>query len=242
MKKILQQPAFVCVMFVMLFLFLLFLPIIVIASFSILLYLILSPFLFWAGVMIIRTCRDVLVWDYADRGTNNLTKSIELFIAQINATKNIIRIFDDGDYQAGGMYNDKSVMTALKDKIRKNDKFKIDIQFNSKPNENQIFSLAKKYKKNIKISYNPDFDLLKREEDEIHFRSSDDGELCHISRHKLGAVKRNYFSYEKPDYFDFCIPLTNWRPFSISEEKGENHPIFLSKNIFDKQKKTFKTI
>ena len=69
--------------------------------------------------MIIRTCRDVLVWDYADRGTNNLTKSIELFIAQINATKNIIRIFDDGDYQAGGMYNDKSVMkllmTALKD-------------------------------------------------------------------------------------------------------------------------------
>ena len=82
----------------------------------------------------------------------------------------------------------------------------------------------------------------KREEDEIHFRSSDDGELCHISRHELGAVKRNYFSYEKPDYFDFCIPLTNWRPFSISEEKGENHPIFLSKNIFDKQKKTFKTI
>ena len=239
MKKILQHPAFV---FVMLCLFLLVLPMVVIIPFSFPLYLILSPFLFWAGVMIILTCRDVLVWDYASRGTNNLTKSIELFITQIKKTKNSICIFDDGDYQEGGMYNDESVMMAIEDKIKEEKGFKIDIQFNSEPNDNQIFNLAKKYKNNIKISYNPDFDPLKREEDEIHFRSSDDGELCHISRHKFGADKRNYFSYEKPDYFDFCVPLTNWRPFSISEKKGKNHPIFLSKNIFDKQKKTFKTI
>ena len=171
-------------------------------------------------------------WRY-EKTTNSLPKSIKLFEEQIGKTKNILQIFDDGNVMPGGMYHNESVMKALKNKIKQNENFKISIQFNSKPNKNSIFKLAKKFKKNIEIKHNPN--PIQRKGEEVHFRISDNGRRCHISEHKWKEDKRSVISFKKPFFFD-------WYLFGLGEKGNENHPVFLSRSIFNKQNKSFEIV
>ena len=173
------------------------------------------------------------IWDF-EKQQNAQDTSVKLFKEQIDRTKNTLQIFDDGNYMKEGIYDDKNVMKALENKIKQNENFKISIQFNSKPNENSIFELAKKFKENIEIKHNPDGNAIKREGEEIHFRISDDGEFCHISKHKVKDMKRSYISYERPNRL-FCLPF-------IDKNSSKNHPIFFSQDIFNSQKDAWNKI
>ena len=99
--------------------------------------------------------------------TNNPRKSVRLFKEQINKTKNRLQIFDDGnEIESDGknsenneknkdnedIYNNPIIMAALKKKIQGNPGFKIDIQFNSVPNENRYLNLQKSLKTILKLN------------------------------------------------------------------------------------------
>ena len=182
--------------------------------------------------------------------TNNPRKSVRLFKKQINKTKNSLQIFDDGNkIESDGknsenneknkdnedIYNNPIIMAALKKKIKGNPGFKIDIQFNSVPNENKIFKLAEDFKNNIEIKHNIDSDACKRTGEETHVRISDNGKICHISRHKWGEKERSVTSFKKPFHF-------NWYLFGLKEEGHENHPVFLSRRIFNRNEQSNKFI
>ena len=103
------------------------------------------------------------------------------YLRQIGKTKNILQIFDDGNVMPGGMYNNESVMTALKNKIKKMKILKLIFNLILNLIKIVYLNLQKSLKKILKLSIILILILLKRKGEEVHFRISDNGRICHIS-------------------------------------------------------------
>ena len=131
--------------------------------------------------------------------SNNDEEAIKNFLNQIETTKKGIQIFDDGDYMKNSIYHNKKVIETLKCKIKKNSSFRLDIHFNEEEDKRKrlkIYKLKDDYPKNISIKDG----LSKKRNDDFHFKISDFGKYCYVSKHKKGEESRMYLEYHKKPY------------------------------------------
>ena len=128
--------------------------------------------------------------------SNNDEEAINNFLKQIETTKKGIQIFDDGDYMKNSIYNKDEVIEALKCKIKENSRFRLDIHFNEEEDKRKrlkIYKLKDDCPKNISIKDG----LSKKRNDDLHFKISDFGKYCYVSKHKRGEESRMYLDYHR---------------------------------------------
>ncbi len=113
------------------------------------------------------------------------------YLAQ--AQKNLI-IFDDGNVSEdfASIYNDNSIIDKLRNKLKQNSIFKLNMHFNCKENL-AVNTLSSEFPEQVHIKYNP----YNRKDGEWHFKLFDDGNICYASCHKLNEVNRAFAIYKK---------------------------------------------
>ena len=132
--------------------------------------------------------------------SNNDEEAINNFLQQIEKTEESIQIFDDGDYMKNSIYNKDEVIKTLECKIEENSRFRLDIHFNENEGTEEkrlkIYQLKDDCPKNISIKDG----LSKKRNDDFHFKISDFGKYCYVSKHKRGEESRMYLEYHKKPY------------------------------------------
>ena len=132
--------------------------------------------------------------------SNNDEEAINNFLQQIEKTEESIQIFDDGDYMKNSIYNKDEVIKTLECKIEENSRFRLDIHFNENEGTEEkrlkIYQLKDDCPKNISIKDG----LSKKRNDDLHFKISDFGKYCYVSKHKRGEESRMYLEYHKKPY------------------------------------------
>ena len=159
-----------------------------------------------------------------ESGVNDNSSAVYNFKKQIQKTKKSICIFDDGNYMEGSIYNDQGVVDLLEKKITQ-EKINLNIQFNNK--DDLLINKLVEYDK-VQIRYNP---KKNRDPNENHFRISDEGRYCYISKHKHGVEKRVFDVYQKS-----IAKL----PFFNLDEEYPDHPVAICKKKFQSQERIYK--
>lgn len=108
------------------------------------------------------------------------------FIQLLDEAKALMIVYDDGNNTSGSLYNDRSVIDAVRIKLRSAPEFKLQCLFNC---DDQV-ELRRE------LANEPQVDIRTRRDSgrgsKIHYKIIDGGEKAYLSRHEPGATKRRF--------------------------------------------------
>ena len=168
----------------------------------------------------------------SDVHTNDDEVATKNFLCQIEKTKKNIRIFDDGNFMQNSIYNKDEVIKKLEEKVKgENSRFRLEIHFNDEKGSGKkgvlaIYDLASKYPERISIKDDLQNCVsikggLKIRGDGFHFKISDFGKYCYVSKHKKGDKSRKYLEYEKK-WFQSMHPVVRDCNKTFAEQSRSN--------------------
>lgn len=106
------------------------------------------------------------------------------FIQLLDEAKALMIVYDDGDNTSGSLYNDQSVIDAVRSKLRSAPDFKLQCLFNCDDQVEFRTELADEPQVEIRTRRDS------RRGSKIHYKIIDGGEKAYLSRHERGASKR----------------------------------------------------
>lgn len=116
---------------------------------------------------------------------NNDASAIERVLPLVEEAKEVIEIYDDGDNFEGSMYNDKSFVDAMEDKVKTSD-IRIQCLFNE--DEDLLFTSRLGGKPNVEI-----YTRVKGNEDPVHYKLMDGGLKAYLSIHMENDDRQRAF-------------------------------------------------
>lgn len=106
------------------------------------------------------------------------------FIELLDEAKALMIVYDDGNTTSGSLYNDQSVIDAVRIKLRSAPDFKLQC----------LFSCDDQVEFCTELADEPQVDIRTRRDSgrgsKIHYKIIDGGEKAYLSRHERGASKR----------------------------------------------------
>ncbi len=125
-----------------------------------------------------------------EHGPNSDDRAKDTFIQLIGKTNRLLIIHDDGNNFADSIYNNEEVISALRDRLRKKRKARVQCLFNYPDHQLKLLELARsdEFRQRIEIWYMAG----DRPPDDIHYKIVDSGKMVHLSRHEAEATERGY--------------------------------------------------
>ena len=124
--------------------------------------------------------------------TNSDAETLGVFFSYIEKANKSLEIFDDGNH-IESYYSDDKLVEKLREKLKKNSKFTIDLHFNYRENL-KINQLKQDFPERVRIRYKKQ--SQERPDHQWHFKIFDEGKYAYLSTHKDGSRDRKYFTSE----------------------------------------------
>ena len=121
------------------------------------------------------------------RGGNTDEQAKDDFMRLIDAAKESIEIFDDGDDMRSSIYQCDEVIAKIKEKLRLVNDFKIECYFND--DKEMLFRSELDNEEGVQIYAGID---CNRPDDQTHYKIADRGRIAYLSKHGHGESERNY--------------------------------------------------
>ena len=120
-------------------------------------------------------------------GMNDDAIAKDTFIALLNDAESAMWICDDGNDFPESIYNMPEIVTAIEDRLRRNDGLRLFCLFSSEQKTLFVRTLEGNPRVHIR---------LVRPRRDIHFKIIDDGVKGYVSAHPQGSFERRYRSYD----------------------------------------------
>lgn len=124
-----------------------------------------------------------------DSGRNNDDTVVDLVVYLLRHAQSELIMHDDGDKVDNSIYDDDSVVSAMRHRLAENPELRIRMYFNRNPRDLKVYALATEHPDRVGIRYRP---TETRPVPDIHYRIVDGGMIGHLSRHKPGSGDREY--------------------------------------------------
>lgn len=117
---------------------------------------------------------------------NSDQTAVKNFLALLQDAKESMIVYDDGNKMEGSIYQDESVINAVRKKLSENPRFRLSCYFNF--NDAMPFTEALERHPGVRvITGHGD-----RPDGDVHYKIIDSGLKAHISRHEVASQTRRY--------------------------------------------------
>ncbi len=138
----------------------------------------------------------VVVWWWAadsqkvkvHSGVNDDSAVVDMFVRVLRAAKERLIIHDDGDKIAGTVYDDRTAIEAVRNRLEECSTLEIRCLFNDQADLDMVRELRNAYPGRFLVTYRSG----DRPDRDIHYKIADDGVVGHLSSHGHGQPERNF--------------------------------------------------
>ena len=117
--------------------------------------------------------------------TNDNSEAVAQFVQAVEHAEVELLIHDDGDKVDGSVYDDRSAIQAVRDRLNERPGLRMRCLLNY--NENvEMAKLKDEFEDRFRVRY-----LHQRPVDDVHFKIADHGKWAYLSTHRKGDTVRN---------------------------------------------------
>ena len=117
--------------------------------------------------------------------TNDNAEAMVRFVETLEYANSELLIHDDGDKVEGSVYDDDSVIQAVRDRLAECPNLRIRCLLNFKEDV-KVAKLSEEFNERFQVRY-----LHQRPVGDIHFKIADHGKWAYLSTHRQGALERD---------------------------------------------------